>query len=165
MMNAICIQAICEGLIYSSKMGADPLKIREAMLMRFIDEFLLEVHTFRPIDHMLEGFHVWEHQLDLEAALTAARRMGIYLPVTAQVQQLFNSIVAQGQGDWDHCSLILPLEAMSNQKVGEGVEIDVDWKAFFEYGARNVENFRYLMENGFRKAGKADSGEKSGEGQ
>lgn len=150
MMNAVCIQAICEGLIYASKMGANPMKIREAMLMRFIDEFLLEVHTFRPIDHMLEGFHIWEHQLDLQAALDAGREKGICLPATAITMQMFNSVVAQGLGDQDHCSLILPLESLANQKVGEGVEVDVDWPAFFEYGKKNVENFKWLMEHGFK---------------
>ena len=150
MLNAIAIQGICEGLIYSSKLGADPMKIREAMLMRFIDEFLLEVHTFRPIDHMLEGFHVWEHQLDLQAALDAGRKYGITLPVTAMVQQMFNAVVGQGMGDLDHCSLILPLEMLAKQKVGEGVSIDVDWDVFFEYGAKNVENFNCLMKHGFK---------------
>jgi 2-hydroxy-3-oxopropionate reductase len=146
MLNAIAIQGICEGLIYASKMGCDVMRVRDAMLLRFIDETLLEVHTLRPIDHAFHGFHVWEHQLDLQAALDASRRIGLSLPVTALTQQMFNAVVAQGNRDYDHCSLVVPLEKLADHKIHTDEEYYFNGQALVEYGDKNVENLYWLFD-------------------
>lgn len=146
MLNAIAIQGICEGLIYASKMGCDVMRVREAMLLRFIDETLLEVHTLRPIDHLFYGFHIWEHQLDLQAALDAGRKLGISLPVTAATQQMFNSVVAAGGRNFDHCALITPLEKLANHEIRSDEEYYFNGQAINEYGDKNMENLYWLFD-------------------
>lgn len=146
MVNAITIQALCEGLIYSSKMGCSPAKTREAILARFIDETLFEVHSMRPIDHNFEGFYIWEHQKDLDYALNAGRKLGISLPTTALVQEQFNAVVGQGGKDLDHCALITVLEKNSNHIIPNDPPVKIDWPAVFEYGKKNTENLYWLLE-------------------
>lgn len=148
MVNAITIQALCEGLIYGSKMGVSAAKIREAILTRFIDETLFEVHSMRPIDHNFDGFYIWEHQKDLNYALKAGRKHGISLPATALVQEQFNAVVGQGGKDLDHCALITVLERNSGYEIPKDPELKMDWDYLLkEYGKMNTENLYRLLKN------------------
>ena len=146
MVNAITIQAICEALVYASKLGCDVAKIREALLARFIDETLLEVHSLRPIEHNFEGFFIWEHQKDLECALRTGKELGLSLPATALVQEQFNAVVAAGGRDLDHCALITVVERNANHTVHHKNPGYVNGPALEEYGNRNVANLYDLLE-------------------
>jgi 2-hydroxy-3-oxopropionate reductase len=111
---ALNIQAVAEALTFARKAGADPAKVRQALMGGFASSRVLEVHgermtarTFKP------GFRVRLHQKDLNLALSAAREMGMALPNTAMAQQMFSVVVSQGGADMDHSALVTAVERMA----------------------------------------------------
>jgi len=115
---AITIEAVAEGLLFASKAGADPKKVREALLGGFAQSRILELHGERMIKRNFDpGGRIRLHQKDLNLALQTARNLGLCLPNTATTQELFNAVAAQGGIDLDHSALVLALEKMANHKV------------------------------------------------
>jgi len=117
---ALNIEAVAEALLFASRSGADPERVRKALMGGFASSRILEVHgermtrrTFNP------GFRIELHQKDLNLALDGARKMGLALPNTASAQQLFSVCAANGGKAWDHSGLVRALEIMSNFKVAE----------------------------------------------
>jgi 2-hydroxy-3-oxopropionate reductase len=115
---ALTIEAIGEALLFASKAGANPKKVREALLGGFAQSRILEVHGERMIGRSFDpGFRIRLHQKDLNLALQAARNLGLSLPNTATAQELFNAVAAQGGSDLDHSAMVLALETLANHKV------------------------------------------------
>jgi 2-hydroxy-3-oxopropionate reductase len=115
---ALNIEAVAEALLFASKAGADPAKVRAALMGGFAHSRVLELHgekmlkrTFNP------GFRIRLHQKDLNLALQSARSMGLSLPNTATAQELFNAVAAQGGIDLDHSAMLLALEKLANHEV------------------------------------------------
>lgn len=116
---ALTIEAVGEALLFASKAGADPVKVREALLGGFAQSRILEVHGERMIKRTFQpGFRIRLHQKDLNLALQSARQLGLSLPNTATTQELFNSVAASGNIDLDHSALVTALEKLANHKVG-----------------------------------------------
>src|ERR1700687_533229 len=116
---ALNIEAVGEALLFASKMGADPAKVRQALMGGFASSRILEVHGDRMIKRRFEpGFRIELHQKDLNLALTAARQVGLSLPHTATAQQLFNACAARGGKDWDHSALVRALELLAAHESG-----------------------------------------------
>lgn len=112
---ALTIEAVAEALLFASKAGADPAKVRQALMGGFAASRILEVHGERMIRRAFDpGFRIELHQKDLNLALSGARAMGVSLPNTATAQELFNSCVANGGAKWDHSALVRALERMAN---------------------------------------------------
>jgi len=115
---ALTIEAIGEALLFASKAGANPKKVREALLGGFAQSRILEVHGERMIGRSFDpGFRIRLHQKDLNLALQAARNLGLSLPNTATAQELFNAVAAQGGSDLDHSAMVLALETLASHKV------------------------------------------------
>jgi 2-hydroxy-3-oxopropionate reductase len=115
---ALNIEAVSEALVFASKAGADPAKVRQALMGGFAASRILEVHGERMIKRTFDpGFRIELHQKDLNLALQGARAMGMSLPNTATAQELFNSCVANGGAKWDHSALVKALERMANHQV------------------------------------------------
>jgi len=115
---ALTIEAVGEALLFASKAGADPAKVRSALLGGFAQSRILELHGERMIKRTFEpGFRVRLHQKDLNLALESARAMGVSLPNTAMAQELFNAIAAGGGSDLDHSALVMALEKLANHTV------------------------------------------------
>jgi 2-hydroxy-3-oxopropionate reductase len=115
---ALNIEAVGEALLFASKAGADPAKVRAALMGGFASSKILEIHGERMVKRTFEpGFRIELHQKDLNLALSNARQMGISLPNTATVQELFNSCAAHGGSGWDHSALVRALEMMANHEV------------------------------------------------
>jgi 2-hydroxy-3-oxopropionate reductase len=115
---ALNIEAVAEALLFASKAGADPNKVRAALMGGFAASRVLEVHGQRMIDRTFQpGFRIALHQKDLNLALSGARALGLALPNTAGAQQLFSACVAQGGADWDHSALVRALETLANHQV------------------------------------------------
>ena len=115
---ALTIEAIGEALLLASKAGADPKKVREALLGGFAQSRILEVHGERMIGRSFDpGFRIRLHQKDLNLALQTARSLELSLPNTATAQELFNAVAAQGGSDLDHSAMVLALEMLANHKV------------------------------------------------
>jgi 2-hydroxy-3-oxopropionate reductase len=115
---ALNIEAVGEALLFASKAGADPAKVRQALMGGFAASRILEVHGERMIKRTFDpGFRIELHQKDLSLALSGARAMGMSLPNTATAQELFNACVAHGGAKWDHSALVRALETMANHEV------------------------------------------------
>jgi 2-hydroxy-3-oxopropionate reductase len=115
---ALNIEAVGEALLFASKAGADPARVRQALMGGFAASRILEVHGERMIKRTFDpGFRIELHQKDLNLALQGARAMGVSLPNTATAQELFNSCTAAGGAKWDHSALVRALERMANHEV------------------------------------------------
>jgi 2-hydroxy-3-oxopropionate reductase len=116
---ALTIEAVAEGLLFAAKAGADPSKVRAALMGGFASSRILEVHGERMIKRTFDpGFRIRLHQKDLNLALTEARALGISLPNTSIAQTLFSACVARGGSDWDHSAMVKALEVLANHEVG-----------------------------------------------
>ena len=112
---ALNIQAVGEALTFARKAGADPAKVRQALMGGFASSRILEVHGDRMINRTFKpGFRIRLHQKDLNLALSAAREMGMALPNTAVAQQMFSVVVSQGGADLDHSALVQAIERMAS---------------------------------------------------
>jgi 2-hydroxy-3-oxopropionate reductase len=115
---ALNIQAVSEALLFASKAGADPSKVRQALMGGFAASRILEVHGERMIKRTFDpGFRIELHQKDLNLALQAARALGLALPHTASAQELMNTCAAHGNGKLDHSALCQAIELMSNHRI------------------------------------------------
>jgi 2-hydroxy-3-oxopropionate reductase len=118
---ALTIEAVGEALLFASKAGADPGKVRQALMGGFAASRILEVHGERMIKRTFNpGFRIELHQKDLNLALAGARALGLALPNTASTQQLMSACVANGGGGWDHSGLVKALELMGGHAVAKG---------------------------------------------
>ncbi len=117
---ALNIEAVSEALVFASKAGADPAKVRQALMGGFAASRILEVHGERMIKRTFDpGFRIELHQKDLNLALQGAKSMGVSLPNTATAQELFNSCVANGGAKSDHSAMVRALERMANHEVAK----------------------------------------------
>ena len=115
---ALNIEAVGEALLFASKAGADPAKVRTALMGGFADSRILQLHGERMIKRTFQpGFRIRLHQKDLNLALESARKMGLSLPNTATAQELFNSMAAHGGSELDHSALVQALERLANHTV------------------------------------------------
>lgn len=117
---ALNIEAVAEALVFASKAGADPAKVREALMGGFASSKILEVHGERMIKRTFDpGFRIELHQKDLNLALSSAKALGVSLPNTATAQELLNSCSAHGGKAWDHSAMVKALEKMANFEIGQ----------------------------------------------
>ncbi len=115
---ALNIAAVGEALVFASKAGADPAKVRQALMGGFAASRILEVHGERMIKRTFApGFRIGLHQKDLSLALAGARALGVALPQTAGAAQLMQVCAANGGQDLDHSALVQALELMADHAV------------------------------------------------
>jgi 2-hydroxy-3-oxopropionate reductase len=115
---ALNIEAVAEALLFASRSGADPERVRRALMGGFASSRILELHGERMTKRTFEpGFRVALHQKDLNLALDGARKLGLSLPNTASAQQLFSVCAAHGGAGWDHSGMVRALEIMSNHEI------------------------------------------------
>ena len=121
---ALNIEAVAEALVFASKAGCDPSKVRAALMGGFASSRVLEVHGERMINRTFApGFRIRLHQKDLNLALESARALGVALPSTALAQQLMNACSAQAGGaEADHSSLVRALETLSAHEISKEKE-------------------------------------------
>ena len=116
---ALNIEAVGEALLLASKAGADPAKVRQALMGGFASSKILELHGERMIKRTFDpGFRIELHQKDLNLALSSARALGLSLPNTATAQELFNACKANGGAAWDHSAMVRALELMASHEIG-----------------------------------------------
>ena len=117
---ALTIEAVGEALLFASKAGADPARVRQALMGGFAASRILEVHGERMVSrNFAPGFRIELHQKDLNLALSGARTLGVSLPNTASCQELFNAAVAAGGAGWDHSAMVRVLEKLACHEIGD----------------------------------------------
>ena len=115
---ALNIQAVAEALVFAARAGADPAKVRQALMGGFASSRILEVHAERMLNGTFNpGFRIRLHQKDLNLALSAARELNLALPNTAIAQQMFDSCAAHGEADLDHSAMVLAIERLGNASI------------------------------------------------
>lgn len=115
---ALTIEAVAEALLFAAKAGADPARVRQALMGGFAASRILEVHGERMIQrNFAPGFRIALHQKDLALALDGARSLGVPLPNTAATQQLLHAAVAQGGAAWDHSAILKVLERQADFEI------------------------------------------------
>jgi 2-hydroxy-3-oxopropionate reductase len=116
---ALTIEAVSEALVFASRAGADPARVREALLGGFASSRVLEVHGERMIKrNFAPGFRIELHQKDLNIALENARAMQVSLPATALARSLFSACEAHGGSRDDHSAMVRAIELLAGHKVG-----------------------------------------------
>ena len=117
---ALNIEAVAEALLFAARSGADPERVRKALMGGFASSRILEVHGERMTRRTFDpGFRIELHQKDLNLAIDGARKLGLALPHTASAQQLFSVCAANGGKAWDHSAMIRALEIMANFEITE----------------------------------------------
>jgi 2-hydroxy-3-oxopropionate reductase len=117
---ALNIAAVGEALVFASKAGADPARVRQALMGGFAASRVLEVHGERMIKRTFNpGFRIKLHQKDLNLALQGAKALGVSLPNTAMTAQLMQACAANGGDQLDHSALVQALELMAAHPVAK----------------------------------------------
>lgn len=115
---ALNIEAVGEALLFASKAGVDPARVRQALMGGFASSKVLEIHGERMIKRTFNpGFRIELHQKDLNLALQGARELGVALPQTAGAAQLMQACAAHGMADLDHSALVRALELLADHEV------------------------------------------------
>jgi len=112
------IAAMGEALTLATRCGLNPEVVMNAIKGGLAGSAVLNAkgpmliaRNFKP------GFRINLHQKDLRNALKTAEANGVYLPLTAQVQQMISSLIADGKGDCDHSAIATFVEAASHVEV------------------------------------------------
>ncbi|MFE0757653.1 2-hydroxy-3-oxopropionate reductase [Inquilinus sp. NPDC058860] len=115
---ALTIEAVAEALLFAAKAGADPARVRQALMGGFAASRILEVHGERMIQrNFAPGFRIALHQKDLALALDGAKALSVPLPNTAATQQLLHAAIAQGGAAWDHSAILKVLERQAGFEI------------------------------------------------
>jgi 2-hydroxy-3-oxopropionate reductase len=113
-MVAAQMVAMGELLVFAQKAGADPRKVVEAIKSGAARCWALDVKPQRLFaGNRQPGFKARMQAKDLNIVLESAREFGVPLPSLALDSQLFNAMVAQGNGDLDNSAVITLLEELA----------------------------------------------------
>jgi 2-hydroxy-3-oxopropionate reductase len=112
MIVADTIAAVAEALLLAARAGADPARVRQALLGGFAGSRILEVHGERMLRRAFTpGFRLRLQLKDVRIAVDTARQAGMPLPMTERVFDLLGEVVSGGAGELDHSALLTALEA------------------------------------------------------
>jgi 2-hydroxy-3-oxopropionate reductase len=117
-MVAVQLEAMAEGLVLGAKAGVDPALMVEAIGAGLARCGVLEVRAPSVLEgNFNPGFMIRLHLKDLRLALEAGHALGVPLPVTAVVREMYNALQVAGKGDRDHSGIILLLEDLAKVQV------------------------------------------------
>ena len=111
---ATTICAVAEALTLAQSGGADPARVREALLGGFADSTVFRQHGLRMVEGNFQPGGPAKYQVkDTSTAMAFAKGRGLTLPVSLEVDRLFQAMVDHGDGDLDHSAIILELRRMN----------------------------------------------------
>ena len=117
----VTVQAVAEALVLAAKAGADPARVREALLGGAAASAILEMHGRRMLERDFEpGFRAELQHKDLNVVLSAARDLGVMLPLAATAESLYNAATAKGLAKRDHSAVVQILEDLAACRVAGG---------------------------------------------
>ncbi len=118
----LVLEAVCEALVFATKAGVDPSKVRQVLLGGLAQSRVLEQHGQKMIDRNFKpGFRIGLHHKDLGIALGAAQEFGAPLPLTAILHQMMNALLASGKGDMDNSALVTLIESLAQTQVSSSL--------------------------------------------
>lgn len=111
---AVTIEAVAEALTFAHKNGADPTKVRAALMGGFAGSKIMEVHGQRMLDNDFKpGFKVGLHQKDMRIVMETAHQLGVALPAAALVTQHLNALMGTGDAELDSAAIVKVIARMS----------------------------------------------------
>ncbi len=111
---AVTIEAVAEALTFARRNGADPEKVREALMGGFAGSRIMEVHGKRMLDNDFRpGFKVGLHQKDMRIVMETAHQLGVALPAAALVAQHLNALMGMHDAELDSSAIVKVIERMS----------------------------------------------------
>jgi 2-hydroxy-3-oxopropionate reductase len=114
----LTLEALGEALVLGSKAGVDPRAIVEALGGGLAASRVLEVRGGKLLARDFEpGFKLDLHAKDLAIVLETARELGLPLPGTALVAELFEAERGRGRGDADNSTVVRALEALAGHEI------------------------------------------------
>ncbi len=115
----LTLEALGEALVLGSKAGVDPAAIVEALGGGLAASRVLEVRGPKLLARDFEpGFKLDLHAKDLAIVLETARELGVVLPGTSVVDQLFHAEQSRGHGEADNSTVVRALEALAQHAIG-----------------------------------------------
>lgn len=115
-LTGIGVLAVAEAIAFAKKNGADPSRVREALIGGFAGSKILENHGQRMLDRNFKpGFKSWMHEKDMNIVMQTAHDLGLYLPASAATAQMFKAMVGTGMGEEDSIAILKLLEQLSGQ--------------------------------------------------
>jgi len=115
----LTLEALGEALVLGSKAGVDPAAIVEALGGGLAASRVLEVRGPKLLARdFAPGFKLDLHAKDLAIVLATARELGVALPGTAIVDQLFHAEQSRGHGEADNSTVVRALEALAGHEIG-----------------------------------------------
>ena len=117
-MVAAQMVAEAELMIFAQKAGADPAKVVEAINAGAAQCWTLDVKAPKLLNGEREpGFKATLQAKDMNIAVETARAYHMNLPATALHTQLYNGMVAIGEGNLDNSAIISMIEVMNGEKL------------------------------------------------
>lgn len=105
------IGAVAEALALAKKAGADPAKVREALLGGYAASRILEVHGQRMIDeNFAPGAKATTQHKDMTQAVALGAHYDLELPITELGKDLYQRLIEGGGANLDHSALIKVIE-------------------------------------------------------
>lgn len=112
------LAALAEATVYASKAGIDLNKLYEAIGTGLAGSAVMDAKIQRIIDRDFEpGGKIETNFKDLGNIQASANTLGVPLPVTNLVKEIFGSEIANGNGGKDHSYIIDFFEKMANHQV------------------------------------------------
>jgi 2-hydroxy-3-oxopropionate reductase len=100
------IAAVAEALLLAKASGANPERVREALLGGFAYSRILDLHGQRMLDNNYKpGFKSKLHLKDMRIALNAAREAHIDLPGAARTTANLDELIEAGGGELDSAAI------------------------------------------------------------
>jgi len=120
-MCSLTLMGISEGLLFASKAGLDLERFIGALSGGMAQSALLTVFGPKISKRDFEpGFMVKHEQKDLRLVLEAAHELNLSLPGIGLVQQMYNAVEAEDNGETlGHHSLVKALEKLAGYRIGE----------------------------------------------
>jgi 2-hydroxy-3-oxopropionate reductase len=119
MLVAQHVNAAAEALLLAKKCGADPRKVREALLGGFAASRVLEVHGMRMLDRDFEpGFKMKLHKKDMRIVMEIIDELSMDLPATKLATDGIDQGVEDGLGEADTTSVIKVIEKKNDVSLG-----------------------------------------------
>jgi len=111
---AINIAAVAEGLLLGKKAGVDPQRIFEAIKGGLAGSQCLTDKAPRMFKGNYDpGFRMKLHVKDLNNVLETSRELHIAMPLTAQVMEMMQTLMAEGYSEKDHGGLAIFYEKLN----------------------------------------------------
>ncbi len=115
---AINIEAVGEAFVLAQKAGLDPERVFNAIKGGLAGSNVMNAKIPMAMERNFKpGFKIKLHQKDLNNALSTAKDLNVPLPVTGIVQQFLSVLIADGQGEGDHGSIMRVIEKLANTEI------------------------------------------------